>query len=121
MAKKVLIVEDYEDVRELIKLLIESYGYETLTATNGIDAVVIAKKELPDLILMDISLPEIDGLYATSIIRNSADIPKMPIIAVTAYGKDISREAIKAGCNQVIDKAIDLESLELIINQYLRP
>jgi two-component system cell cycle response regulator DivK len=120
VTKKVLIVEDYDDAREFMRLLIESFGYETFTAANGLDAVIIARKEIPNLILMDISLPEMYGLQATTIIRNSPDIPIMPIVAVTAFGKDISSEAIKAGCNQVICKPFDFDSLEFVINQYLR-
>jgi CheY-like chemotaxis protein len=119
MSKKVLIVEDYEDSREFMQLLIKSFGYETLTATNGSEAVEITKEEIPDLILMDISLPVMDGITATEIIRNSADIPKMPIVAVTAHGKFITNEAVKAGCNEVIDKPFDFDSLELVLYQYL--
>ena len=120
MSKKVLIVEDYDDSREFMKLLIEAFGYETFTAANGSEAVKITKEEFPDLILMDMSMPVMDGITATEIIRNSAGIPRMPIVAVTAHGKFITKEAIGAGCNEVIDKPFDFDSLELVLNQYLR-
>ena len=119
MSKKVLIVEDYDDSREFMKLLIEAFGYETITATNGSEAVEITKEESPDLILMDMSLPVMDGIRATEIIRNSVNISQMPIVAVTAHGKVIAKRAMEVGCNQVIDKPLDFNSFELILNQYL--
>jgi CheY-like chemotaxis protein len=119
MSKKVLIVEDYDDTREFMQLVIEAFGYETLTAANGSEAVEIVKGEIPDLILMDMSMPVMDGITATEIIRNSVSMSRMPIVAVTAHGKFISTEAIKAGCNEVIAKPLDFDSFELILNQYL--
>lgn len=119
MTKKVLIVEDYKDSREFMKLMVKSFGYETLTAKNGNEAVEIAKDKAPDLIFMDISMPEMDGLTATEIIRNSDDIPEMPIVAVTAHGYLFTEEALKAGCNKVINKPLDFLSLKFVLNQYL--
>ena len=120
MSKKVLIVEDYDDSREFMKLIVESYGYETLTATDGNEAVKISKEEVPDLILMDMSLPVMDGITATEIIRNSADIPRMPIVAVTAHGKFISKEALKVGCNEVINKPFDFDCNKSISGTLMR-
>ncbi len=119
MSKKVLIVEDYADSRDVLKLLIESFGYEALTATNGKDAVQIAKKESPAVILMDIALPEMSGLQATEIIRKTADISNIPIVAITAYGLVIDKEAIQAGCNEVINKPLDYDNFRHILQKYL--
>jgi CheY-like chemotaxis protein len=119
MAKKVLIVEDYDDSRNLMQLLVKALGYDVLVAVNGNEAVEITKQEVPDLILMDIALPEMDGLNATEIIRNSAGISKIPIVAVSAFGKILVDEAIKAGCDDVITKPVDFDSLEPVLNQYL--
>ena len=121
MGKKVLVVEDYEDTREFMKLLLESYGYQVVEAADGIEAVDRAKQQHPDLILMDISLPFVDGLTATRTIRQFVfkKDANVPIIAVTAFGKTYYDRAIAAGCNDLIDKPIDFDMLEPILHQYL--
>ncbi|HEY0458208.1 MAG TPA: response regulator [Pyrinomonadaceae bacterium] len=119
MAKKVLIVEDYEDTREFMKILLESYGYKVIEAADGIEAIDRVKQHHPDLILMDISLPVVDGLTATRAIREFDADYKVPIIAVTAFGKNYYTKAIEAGCNDLIDKPVDFDSLEPILRSYL--
>lgn len=119
MAKKVLIVEDYEDTRDFMKFLLESYGYQVIEATDGAEAIDSVKHQHPDLILMDISLPLIDGLMATKAIRKFNTAAEIPIIAVTAFGKSFHKKAMEAGCNDLIDKPIDFDILEPILNQYL--
>lgn len=119
MGKKVLIVEDYEDTREFMKFLLEAYGYQVLEAADGIEAIDKVKQDQPDLVLMDISLPVVDGLTATRAIREFERDAKLPIIAVTAFGKNYYQRAIEAGCNDLIDKPIDFDILEPILNQYL--
>ncbi|MEO8073338.1 MAG: response regulator [Acidobacteriota bacterium] len=119
MTKKVLIVEDYEDTREFMKFLLESYGYQVIEAADGIEAVDLAKNQAPDLILMDISLPVVDGLTATRTIRECNSKAQMPIIAVTAFGKNFYNKAIEAGCNDLIDKPVDFDVLEPILTHYL--
>lgn len=119
MGKKVLIVEDYEDTREFMKFLLETYGYQVVEAGDGIEAVDKVRQQHPDLVLMDISLPLVDGLTATRAIREFEKISKLPIIAVTAFGKNYYDRAIEAGCNDLIDKPIDFDALEPILHQYL--
>lgn len=119
MTKKVLIVEDYEDSRVLLKLLVESFGYEALVAKNGKEAIQIANEEVPDLIMMDIALPVMNGIEATKIIKNSVDISHIPIIAITAHGVVIDKEAIKAGCIEVINKPLDYHNFLPILQKYL--
>ena len=119
MSKKVLIVEDYRDSREFMEILIKSYGHEALTATNGNEAVEIARAEIPDLILMDMALPVMDGLTATEIIRNSAELSEIPIVAITSHANTLGEEAIKAGCNKVINKPLDFTKFEPVITEYL--
>ena len=121
MVKKVLIVEDYEDTREFMKFLLETYGYHVLEATNGIEAVDRMKQGHPDLILMDISLPVVDGLTATRAIREFEGTSKVPIIAITAFGKNYYTKAMEAGCNDLIDKPVDFDVLEPILDHYLAP
>lgn len=122
MAKKILIVEDYEDIRAFLKFLLEEKGYQVFEARDGIEAFDAFKQANPDLILMDISLPGVDGLTATKAIRtleSEAKSKNIPIIAVTAFGKLYYKKALEAGCNELIPKPVDFDSLEPVINQYL--
>ena len=119
MAKTVLVVEDYADTRTLMRFLLEGYGYQVIEAADGQEAVEKAKEQHPDLILMDLSLPVMDGFTATQIIRKSNGGGKIPIIAVTAYGNSYYRKAIEAGCDDLINKPLDFKKLEPILEQYL--
>jgi|SRR4051812_6714486 CheY-like chemotaxis protein len=120
MSKKILIVEDYEDTRSFMKYLLEDKGYQVSEARDGIEAFDRFKQIHPDLILMDISLPEVDGLTATKAIREIEEEGEyIPIIAVTAFGRLYYKKAIEAGCNELIDKPVDFESLEPVISHYL--
>src|SRR3982750_1578423 len=96
MTKKVLVVEDYADTRTMMRYLLQHFGYEVLEAADGQEAVDKTKANEPDLILMDISMPVMDGLTATQLIRKLDGFGKIPIIAVTAYGKSYYRQAIEA-------------------------
>ena len=119
MGRKILLVEDYEDTRLFMKFLLESYGYEVTEAVDGLEAIESFKHHFPDLILMDIAMPVMDGLTATKAIRQFKHGAVIPIIAVTAHGKQFYEKAIEAGCNQLISKPIDFDSLEPVLNQYL--
>ena len=120
MSRTILIVEDYEDARHFMKFLLESYGYQVTEAIDGIEAVECITQPLPDLILMDVSMPRMDGLAATKAIRKLDGAAEIPIIAVTAHGKQFYEQAIEAGCNALITKPVDFNNLELLLNQYLR-
>jgi CheY-like chemotaxis protein len=119
MRRTILVVEDYEDSRFFMKFLLESYGYEVIEAGNGSEAVEIMRDHFADLILMDISMPVMDGLTATKAIRRFNQASEIPIIAVTAYGRRFYNQAIEAGCNDLIEKPFDFDSLETVIKQYL--
>lgn len=119
MGKKVLIVEDYNDTRTMMRFLLQRLGFEVYEATDGQEAIDQARRYPPDLILMDISLPVIDGLAATQIIRKFEGFANIPIIAVTAYGESYYRQAIEAGCDDLINKPLDFDKLEPFLNQYL--
>jgi CheY-like chemotaxis protein len=112
----VLLVEDTEDNRFMMRRLLEMSGYRVVEATNGEEAVRIAEAESPKLILMDLSLPMIDGLAATRLIRKLPKLKKIPIIAVSAHdSSDFLAEALEAGCNSYITKPIDFNELEQLI------
>src|SRR5215212_4968321 len=116
----VLLVEDTEDNRFMMRRLLEMSGYRVVEATNGEEAVKIAATETPCLILMDLSLPVIDGLAATRLIRKLPELKKTPIIAVSAHDtSDFLAEALDAGCNSYITKPIDFNELEELIVQEL--
>jgi CheY-like chemotaxis protein len=119
MSKKVLIAEDYADTRSFMKFLVESFGYSVLEATDGEQAVKTVQKEKPDLVLMDLAMPVMDGLAATRVIRGFDGMNKLPIIAVTAHGQSYYRLAIEAGCDDLINKPLDFSSLEPVLDQYL--
>ena len=99
MPKTVLIVEDYDDSRSFLKFLVESYGYQVIEASDGIEAIDRFRQFHPDLILMDISLPMVDGLTTTKTIREFSGSKRIPIIAVTAFGKLYYKEAMEDGCD----------------------
>ncbi len=119
MSKKVLIVEDYEDTRNFMKFLLEGYGYKVFEATDGREAVESVKKDFPDLVLMDMAMPQMDGLTATRIIRTCDGASKLPIIAVSAHGESYYRKAIEAGCDDLINKPLDFDKLDTILHHYL--
>ena len=117
----VLLVEDTEDNRFMMRRLLEMTGYRVIEAMNGEEAVKLAQAESPQLILMDLSLPVIDGLAATRLIRKLPDFSRTPIIAVSAHDtSDFQSEAIAAGCNSYVTKPIDFNELEQLIGQLLQ-
>ena len=103
-AKTVLVVEDFDDIRDAMRILVELQGYRVLTATNGREAVERAREDRPDLILMDIAMPLVDGIEATREIRSDPELSEVKIVAVTSYSHYFHDEALAAGCDSVIDK-----------------
>jgi len=115
---KILLVEDSEDNRLMLKRLLEMSGYEVMEAVNGEQAVVQAQNISPDLILMDLSLPRVDGLAATRRIRRLPSLKKVPIVVVSAHDTaDFHAEALASGCNDYVTKPIDFGQLELLLKR----
>ncbi len=119
MQRTILLVEDHEDARSFMKFLLEGYGYHILEARNGLEAVESFRHSIPDLVLIDVSMPTMDGLTATKEIRKLENTSDIPIIAVTAHGKFAYEQAIEAGCNDLINKPVSSESLEALLNRHL--
>ena len=118
---KVLLVEDTEDNRQMMRRLLEMSGYRVVEAINGVEAVKLASEEKPRIILMDLSLPLIDGLTATRRIRGLPGLSKVPIVAVSAHDTaDFHSEALAAGCNAYVTKPIDYPELEEVVNRLLQ-
>jgi len=118
--RTIMVVEDYEDTRLLLKQGLEMMGYAVLEAVNGEEAVDIADREHPDLILMDLDLPILDGIAATQCIRQNPELENVPIVAVTAYPMSYSHvKAFAKGCNEYMRKPIDMTELAELVNRYL--
>ena len=120
-ARTIMVVEDYDDTRTLLKQALELMGYSVLEASNGQQAVDIADRERPDLILMDLDLPILDGIAATQRIRQQAEMENVPIVAVTAYPMSYTHvKAFAKGCNEYMPKPIDMSELERLVDRYLK-
>jgi two-component system cell cycle response regulator DivK len=118
--KTVLIVEDSEDARYFMRLELEQLGYRIVEADNGEKAVEVAERERPDIILMDLSLPIMDGIAATEKIRTFDGFETVPVIAVTAHQEtDFRVDAKAAGFNAYVTKPIDMPWLSELIEGLL--
>ena len=116
--KSVLLVEDIEDARLMMRLMIEKQGVFVIEAAGAYEAIAKAEEFTPDLILMDIGLPLLDGLSVANVIRRIKNLDRTPIVAVTAY-RDILDRAQKAGCCDVLYKPIDQPSLNALLERHL--
>jgi two-component system cell cycle response regulator DivK len=120
MSKRILVIEDQEDNRRIVRDLLTSVGYEILEAVNGEEGVSRAEADRPDLILMDIQLPGLDGYEATRRIKANPALHQIPIIAVTSYalsGDDV--KAYDAGCNGYIAKPFSPRALLAKVREFL--
>jgi CheY-like chemotaxis protein len=119
---KILIVEDNEQNRALLRIILQHYGHETMEAENGKQGVAMTKEHRPDLIMMDLQMPVMDGFEAMRIIRNNPELKNIKIIAVTSYAMKGDREkAMNAGADEYIAKPIDTHALPDIISRLLTP
>lgn len=119
---RILLVEDSEDNRFMMKRLIEMSGYEVVEAVNGEQAVNSAQSMTPDVILMDLSLPRVDGLAATRRIRKLPNLKNVPIVVVSAHDSaDFHAEALASGCNEYVTKPVDFGQLEVLLKRLAPP
>ena len=118
----ILVVDDSADNVAVISLDLQQQGYRVVTASNGEDAVTVAAQTLPNLILMDINLPSLDGLGATRRIRETEALREVPVIAITAFGTEgFQRAAYDAGVSGYLTKPIDFDRMHLLIARLLSP
>ncbi|MCA1635303.1 MAG: response regulator [Acidobacteria bacterium] len=120
MAYRILLVEDTGDIRTLMRVVLESYGYSVIEATDGVEAVEKAGSELPDAIIIDMSLPLLDGSKATRLIRENPALRHVPIIACTAYNRwEWRGKSLVAGCDAFITKPVDFDQLHATLSALL--
>src|SRR4051794_16237654 len=114
----VLVVDDYAETREVLKILLEMVGHTVLEAANGGEAVRLAITQLPDLILMDLAMPGMDGFVATTLIRADAATVGMRIVALSANGNDPAwrNAALRSGCDECHSKPLDFECLTALVD-----
>ncbi len=116
-----MIVEDNMDTYELVRFILERNGFETFLAMNGRDGVNAAAKQQPDLIIMDLSMPEMDGWTATRLIKGNLLTSSIPLIALTAHVLPSDRKrAYDAGCDEYITKPMDLLDLLETVNEWMQ-
>jgi len=116
----ILVVEDYEDTSLAMRLALERKGYHILEASDGAQAVETAARERPDVVLMDLNLPVLDGFAAAERIRSNPELKDTVIVAVTAHmDHDLRARALAAGCNAFVTKPIDFEWLGDLISNLL--
>jgi two-component system cell cycle response regulator DivK len=122
MGKKILIVEDNPENMRMIEMCLRAESYTLLKAVNGEDALEVAKKERPDLIIMDIRLPKMSGLEVTRQLREIPEFSRTPILAITAYAmKGDKEKALDAGCDAYLSKPIKARDLPSLIAEMLLP
>ena len=121
---KILLVEDSDESRAVLRAMIERLGHQVVEAQNGKEAVKLAVDHQPGLVLMDLSMPEVDGLQTTGALRAIYDFSRLnhlPIIAITAYPEVLSKEkAFQAGCDAYLRKPVDLADLADALNKFVR-
>ena len=120
MPKKVLIVEDNELNMKLFNDLLEAHGYETLQTKDGFKALEMAREHTPDLILMDIQLPEVSGLEVTKWLKEDDSLQTIPVVAVTAFAMKGDEERIRqGGCEAYLSKPITVSTFIETVRQFL--
>ena len=117
--KKILIVDDEVDSRRMLTTFLEEIGHETIVAEDGYEAVEKALAEHPDLIIMDMAMPLVDGVNSIKTMRLHPELIPVPILALTAFGSFYDSRAYTAGCTAVLHKPIDLDQLEPVIANYV--
>jgi two-component system cell cycle response regulator DivK len=121
LLKKILIVEDNPANMRLIRMVLKTKGYSVLEATDGEEALTVATEGRPDLIVMDIQLPKMDGLEVTRKLRQAPEFRQTPIIALTASAMDGDRERIiAAGCDEYISKPVNTRRFPMLVAEMLR-
>lgn len=117
----ILVVDDQESNRELLSTILIHLGYRVIEAADGLEAVKLARRECPDLIIMDLSMPVIDGFGALRLLRDVPQIREVPVVACTAHDTSTHKhQALSVGFNEFLAKPIDFRKLSGVLNQFLK-
>ena len=119
MAKIILLVEDNDDIRYALRVLLELRGFTIIEATDGREALHATLKHAPGLILMDLTLPRVDGVESTRIIRANPATARIPILAVSSSALHYKNQAMFAGCNEVVTKTEFIDNMDALLEKYL--
>ena len=120
MSKKILVIEDNEQNMYLVNFILVNYGFQVIQASDGVEGISQARQQRPDLILLDIQLPIMDGYAVSRELRKIEWLENVPIVAVTSYAMPGDREnALAAGCSGYIEKPIDPDTFITQVEQYL--
>ena len=120
MSKTILLVEDREDIRTMMAVYLTLKQYRVIQASDGREGVEKALIYRPDLILMDLAMPVLNGFDSTMEIRKHEDLVDTPILCLTAFGDLYEDKAMAAGCNEVLQKPIDFGKLDEVLEQHVR-
>ena len=120
MSRRVLVVEDEEDLRDIARFTLEGAGFEVIGAVNGVEGVAKAEAERPDLVLMDIQMPLLDGYEATRRIKALSGMQRTPVVAVSSFAmKGDEEKARAAGCDAYVTKPYSPKQLLALVRQFL--
>ncbi len=119
MQFKILIVEDNADTRDLLHLYFTNAGFTVVTAVDGAEGIYMATAEQPDVILTDLSMPNVTGIDMIRALRSQPETAAIPVLVVTAHGNETTEEAIQAGANQAFYKPVDFDALVEIVQNLL--
>lgn len=119
MANKILIVDDEDSIRALIRRILENEKYEVIEAVNGQEAIEFAKKENPDVILLDMKMPVMNGLEACRRLKKDEKTKNIPIIAVTAFNEN-KKDAVEAGIDDFVNKPFDMVEVIIRVKSMLK-
>jgi CheY-like chemotaxis protein len=116
--KTILLTEDNQDMVDLMQVILKDSGYNMITASDGIEAVRVCLEQSPDLVLMDLNMPNMDGFHATMVLRDKGF--KNPIVVLTGSESEEDRKkAAEVGCNEYILKTLEMSDVERVIDHYL--
>ena len=116
----IMVVDDNEDLREMLRFMVERLGYQVVEAENGREAVELARRRCPSLILMDLCMPVMDGFAATRLLREIEEMFHVPIIAISANRREQSQaDALAAGCNEYLTKPVNFHQLNNLLSNWL--
>jgi two-component system, cell cycle response regulator DivK len=121
MAKRILLVEDRSDIRTMMAIYLTLNHYEVIEATNGYEAIESARACKPNIILMDMAMPVLDGIDSTRAIREDKETGHIPILCLTAFGEFYEDRAKAAGWNEILHKPVDFDQLDLLLQKHLSP